>query len=186
MQIGLTAYHTRFENKITTETICAHDDPVPGLPTDCGMNSPTDPIKWINQYVNREAAELSGVEATVDFTLRDVDVAFNYTYADSKVTKGEDVGSSFNNSPLHVANLWLDWQATYELSVWGNAQYRSGTRDSGDNYISEHAIFDVGLDYDFNENVTGILAVYNVGDKTFGNTGYNDGRRYFVGLSSTF
>lgn len=186
VQIGLTAYHTRFKNKITTEQICAHDTPVPGLPTDCGMNTPTDPIKWINQYVNRDAAELNGVEATVDFTLGDVDVAFNYTYADSKVTQGAAVGSRFNNSPLHVANLRLDWQASYELSVWTNAQYRSATFDTGSGHIGEHAVFDIGLDYEFNERVMGSAAIYNVDNKTFGNTGYNDGRRFYMGLTSTF
>ena len=184
VQIGLTAYHTRFKDKITTEQICAHDTPVPGLPSDCGMNTPTDPIKWINQYVNRDAAELNGVEATVDFVLGDV--AFNYTYADSKVTKGKEVGSRFNNSPLHVANLRLDWQASHALSVWGNAQYRSATFDTGSGYIGEHAVFDIGLDYDFNDSVMGSVAIYNVDDKTFGNTGYNDGRRFYVGLTNTF
>ena len=186
VQLGLTAYHTRFKNKITTEQICAHDTPVPGLPTDCGMNSPTDPIKWINQYVNRDAAELNGVEATVDFTLRNVDVSFNYTYADSKITKGADVGAAFNNSPLHVANLGLDWQATDALSLWSNIQYRSATSDSGSGYIREHAIVDLGADYRFNDNVMGSLAIYNVDDKTFDNTGYNDGRRFYMGLTSTF
>ncbi len=189
VQVGLTAYHTRFKNKITTERRCMNPpDPVgyPGLPTNCGMNSPTDPIKWINQYVNRDAAELNGVEATVDWTLGDVDFAFNYTYADSKVTKGNAVGSRFNNSPLHVANLGIDWQATDALAVWGNAQYRSSTFDSGSGQIKEHALFDIGLDYNFNENVMGSVAVYNVDNKVFGSTGYNDGRRFFIGLTSTF
>lgn len=186
VQLGLTAYHTRFKNKITTETICAHDTPEPGLPTDCGMNGPGDPIKWINQYVNRDAAELNGIEATVDFAWREVDVSFNYTYADSKITKGEDKGAAFNNSPLHVANLALDWQATDTLSLWTNMQYRSSTTDSGNNFIREHAIVDLGLDYDFTPNVMGSLAVYNIDDQTFGNTGYNDGRRFYMGLTSTF
>ncbi len=32
----------------------------------------------------------------------------------------------------------------------------------------------------------GSLAIYNVDDKTFDNTGYNDGRRFYMGLTSTF
>ncbi|AYF02190.1 TonB-dependent receptor [Paracoccus yeei] len=186
VQLGLNAYHTRFKNKITTETICAHDEPEPGLPTDCGMNGPGDPIKWISQYVNRDRAELNGIEATVDFAWRAVDVSFNYTYADSKITSGEDKGAAFNNSPLHVANLALDWQASEALSLWTNLQYRSSTTDSGSNFIREHAIIDLGLDYEFNQNVMGSLAVYNIDDQTFGNTGYNDGRRFYMGVTSTF
>ncbi|WP_124085306.1 TonB-dependent receptor domain-containing protein [Pseudogemmobacter humi] len=192
VQVGLTAYHTRFKDKITTERQCTNSvDPavpgsVPPYTYDCGVNSGTDPIKWINQYVNRDAAELNGVEATVDWTLGDFAFAFNYTYADSKVTKGAAVGSRFNNSPLHVANLGIDWQANDALSLWGNAQYRSATFDTGSGQIGEHAIFDIGVDYDFNENVMGSFAVYNLGDKTFGTTNYNDGRRFYVGLTSTF
>jgi len=186
VQLGLTAYHTRFKNKITTETICAHDTPEPGLPTDCGMNGPGDPIKWINQYVNRDEAELNGIEATVDYAFRDVDLSFNYTYADSKITRGENEGAAFNNSPLHVVNLALDWQASEALSVWTNVQYRSSTTDSGSNFIREHAIVDLGLDYEFTPNVMGSLAVYNLDDQTFGTTGYNDGRRFYMGLTSIF
>lgn len=182
VQIGLTAYHTRFKNKITTEQICNNEDDG----QDCGMNTPTDPIKYINQYVNRDAAELNGVEATVDFSWHAVDVSLNYTYADSKITRGEDAGSAFNNSPMHVANLGLDWQANDALSLWSNAQYRSATTDSGNSYIREHAIVDIGADYQFNDNVMGSVAVYNIDDKTFGNTGYNDGRRFYLGLTSTF
>lgn len=189
VQIGLTAYHTRFKDRITTERICMNPaDPVnyPGLPTNCGMNTPTDPIKWINQYVNRDAAELNGVEATIDWVLGDVGFNLNYTYADSKVTKGARTGTRFNNSPLHVANLGIDWQANEALSVWGNSQYRSASFDAGNSRIKEHAIFDIGLDYEFNENVKGSVAVYNIGDTTFGSTNYNDGRRFFVGLTTTF
>lgn len=186
VQLGLTAYHTRFTNKIDTQTICNQEEPTPGLPSDCGMNGPGDPIKYINQYVNRDAAELNGVEATVDFTLRQVDVSLNYTYADSKITKGEGKGDRFNNSPLHVANIALDWQATDKMGLWGKAQYRSATYDSGNSRIGEHAIFDVGMDYDITENVMGSVAIYNVGDKTFNNVGYNDGRHFFIGLTSTF
>ena len=133
-----------------------------------------------------ESDELNGIEATVDFAWRAVDVSFNYTYADSKITSGEDKGAAFNNSPLHVANLALDWQATEALSLWTNLQYRSSTTDSGSNFIREHAIIDLGLDYEFNQNVMGSLAVYNIDDQTFGNTGYNDGRRFYMGVTSTF
>lgn len=186
VQLGLTAYHTRFKDKIERETICNNEAPIPGLPSDCGMNGPGDPIKWISQYVNRDAAELNGVEMTADFSVRDVDVTFNYTYADSKITKGDNVGETFNSSPRHIANLGLDWTVTDKFSLWGNAQYRSATTDSGSNQISEHTIFDIGADYSFNDNAMLSLAVYNVGDKSFGLTHYNDGRRFYAGLTTRF
>ncbi|MBJ2152174.1 hypothetical protein [Paracoccus sp. IB05] len=89
------------------------------------MNTPTDPIKWINQYLNLDAADLNCVEATVDRVPGDVGFNLHCTYADSRVTKGAHTGIRFNNSPLHVANPGVDWQANEALLLWGNAQYRS-------------------------------------------------------------
>lgn len=180
-QFGLTAYHTKFTNKIDRERVCSVEDDIPPGVVDCRGRD------WIQQYVNRDEAELNGVEATVDFTLGAVDVGVNYTYSDSKITKGPGEGERFNDLPMHVANLSLDWQATDVLAVWGNAQHRSATRDeaSESGHIGEHTIFDAGLDYTFTDTVTGSLGVYNLGNKIFDN-GYSDGRRLYVGVTTTF
>lgn len=182
LQLGLTAYHTDFENKIDRDRVCDFED----LGQDCGLNDDGVPIKYIDQYMNLGAATLSGIEATLDYTIRDVDIAFNYTYADSKITEGEDEGDAFNDNPLHVVNLDLDWHASADLMLWSDLQYRSRTTDAGDSEIEEHALLDVGVDYDFNDAVTGSFAIYNVGDKTFDATGYDYGRRFFAGLTSRF
>lgn len=181
VQLGLTAYHTRFKNGIDRDTVC--DIAVDG---DCGLRPNGDPNQWISQYVNRDRAELSGVEATADFTLGAVDVSMNYTYADSKITDGEAEGERFNDNPRHVVNLGLNWQATDALSTWANVQYRSATFDEVDAQIEEHALLDLGVDYDFNANFRASAAIYNVADKRFGTTNYNDGRRIYLGLTSTF
>lgn len=181
LQLGLTAYHTRYKNGIDRETICDID-----IDGDCGLRPNGDPNLYIAQYVNRDRAELSGIEATVDFTLGDVDISANYTYADSKITAGDAEGERFNNNPRHVVNLGLDWQASYNLSTWVNVQYRSDTFDEVDSRIEEHAILDIGVNYDFNDNVRGSAAIYNVADKRFGTTNYDDGRRVYLGLTSTF
>ncbi|EKF18330.1 TonB-dependent receptor [Nitratireductor pacificus] len=173
-QLGLTAYHTRFSNKIDRQEICF--DPV-GL-TCRGRSS-------IRQYVNRDAAELNGVEVTLDFPVGDVDVSLNYTYADSEITKGAGAGERFNDLPEHVANLGLNWRATDALNVWGRAQYRSATHDAGTGHIPEHVLFDLGGQYDFNEHLQANFAVYNVADKTFDND-YLDGRRFYLGMTSRF
>jgi outer membrane receptor for ferrienterochelin and colicins len=181
VQLGLTAYHTRFKNGIDRETVC--DIAVNGT---CGNRPDGSPNQWIRQYVNRDKAELSGIEATADFTLGAVDVALNYTYAESKITSGAAKGENFNDNPKHVVNLGLDWQATDRLSTWVNAQYRSKTLDAVDTRIEGHTLVDIGVNYEFNENVTASAAIYNISDKTFGTTNYNDGRAFFLGLTSTF
>lgn len=173
-QFGVTAYHTRFSDKIDRERIC--DDPV-GLT--CNGR------RYIARYVNRDAAELNGVEATLDFPIGDFDVSLNYTYSDSKITKGTNVGQRFNNLPTHVANLALDWQTTEQLNVWGRAQYRSETYDVGTGQVPDHVVFDLGANYDFNEHVQANFGIYNVGNTTFDND-YVDGRRFYLGMSSRF
>lgn len=181
-QLGVTAYHTRFRNGIDTETVC--DVTVDG---DCGNRPDGTSNEWIRQYVNRDRAELTGIELTADFSLSDsVDVAMNYTYAESEITSGEAEGESFNDNPNHVVNIGFDWQATDALSAWANAQYRSETLDESDTTIKAHTLVDVGLDYRFNESLTASAAIYNVADKTFGTTNYNDGRALYVGLTSSF
>jgi len=173
-QFGLTAYHTQFKNKIDRQEICY--DPV-GL--SCrGRES-------IRQYVNRDAAELNGIEATLDFPVGDVNVSLNYTFSDSKITKGENVGERFNDLPEHVANLILDWSASDALNVWGRAQYRSETHDAGTGHVPQHVVFDIGANYDFNEHVQANFAVYNIANKTFDND-YLDGRRFYAGMTSRF
>ncbi|MGR3378942.1 TonB-dependent receptor domain-containing protein [Salipiger abyssi] len=180
-QLGLTAYHTQFKNGIDRETVCDID-----IDGDCGNRPDGSTNQWIRQYVNRDKAELTGIEATADFTLGAVDVALNYTYAESEITSGDGKGEDFNNNPNHVVNVGLDWQATDALSTWLNAQYRSETLDDGDSQIEAHTIVNLGMDYQFNDRLTGSLAVYNVADRTFGTTNYNDGRSLYVGLTSHF
>lgn len=173
-QFGATAYHTRFKNKIDREEICF--DPVTFSCRD---------RESVRRYVNRDAAELNGIELTLDFPVGDVDVSLNYTYADSKITKGANVGERFNDLPVHVANVGLDWRATDALNMWGRAQYRSSTHEAGAGQIPQHVVFDVGANYDFNENVQANFGIYNVANKTFDND-YLDGRRFYLGMTSRF
>ncbi|RDD69128.1 TonB-dependent receptor domain-containing protein [Paracoccus versutus] len=177
LQLGMTVYHTKFTNKIDRDRICEGPDGSTG----CRGR------QYVSQYVNRDEAELNGIEATLDYTFGNFELGANYTYSDSKITEGPGEGEGFNDLPLHVLNLSVDWQATDALMVWGNAQYRSATRDDTTvtGHVGEHAILDLGMDYDFTERVSGTLAVYNVADKTFDN-GYSDGRRFYMGLTSTF
>lgn len=181
LQLGATAYHTQFTNGIDRDTVCSL-----AVGDDCGQRPDGSINNWIRQYVNRDKAELTGVELTLDHTIGDVDISFNYTWAESKITKGTAKGDPFNTNPEHVANLGLDWQANNKLSAWTNVQYRSETLDEDDSRIEAHTLVDIGLNYQFNDVLSGTAAIYNVADKTFGTTNYNDGRALYIGLTSTF
>lgn len=184
VQAGLTAYYTDFRNKIDREEICSTPD---GEAPSCTYNG--ESREWIRQYVNRDTARLHGVEATLDFWVGPVDVSMNYTYADSEITSGEDEGEPFNDLPKHLANLNLGWQATDKLNTWGRVRYRSETNASADDQVPGYTIVDLGLTYDFKENVQGAFGIYNVLDKTVDSSTYGkvlDGRQFYIGLTSTF
>lgn len=173
-QLGVSAYHTRFRNRIDVEEICS--DPVT---LSCNGR------RSIRQYVNRDAANLNGVEVTLDFPVGDVDVSMNYTFADSEITRGANTGQRFNDLPTHIANLSLDWRATDALNLWGRGQYRSETHDAGTGRVPDHVVFDIGANYRFNDHVQANFGIYNVADKTFDND-YLDGRRFYLGMTSSF
>ncbi len=179
VQLGLTAYRTDFTNKIDRERICSVADDIPPGVTDCRGRD------WIQQYVNRDKARLNGIELTADYGIGDFDLSFNYTYADSEITEGPGAGDPFNSLPLHVANFGVEWQPAGPLSLWGDLQYRSETRETSGDTIGAHVIATVGADYQFNDRVMGTAAVYNATNRTFGSD-YGDGRRLYLGLTSSF
>ncbi|WP_164738091.1 TonB-dependent receptor domain-containing protein [Frigidibacter oleivorans] len=183
IQLGLVAYHTRFENKIDREYVCETPD---GSPPSCTYNGETR--EWIRQYVNRDAAELNGVELTFDMPLGPVDISANYTWQDSEITSGAGEGEPLNDLPEHMANLRLDWEATDRLDVWGSARYKSETVQDED-ATPGYTLVDMGVEYEFTDRLQGFAGVYNVFDKTIDSDTYGkvlDGRRLHLGMTSTF
>ncbi len=184
-QLGVTVYHTRFSDKIGKEYFC--ESPDPNVPS-CTYNGETR--QWIQQYVNLDEAEINGVEATLDFDIGDVDVGFNYTFADSEITSGSNVGAPLNALPRHTVNLMLDWDVDRQLSLWSKVKYRSETNEVlNADRTPGYMIADVGSYYKFTDNVSGFLAVYNLFDKEITNETYGsvlDGRRLYVGLTTSF
>lgn len=193
LQVGVTAYHTKFTDKIDREDVCSSTD-VDGNGTieesewSCTYNGETR--QWLRQYVNVDAAVINGVEATLDYRLGDVDLSANYTFSHSEITKGSNKGERLNSLPRHMVNLGIDWQATDELSLWSKVKFRGETNDVlADDRTPGYTIVDVGANYRFNQNVMGSLGIYNAFDKSVTNEQYGallDGRRYYVGLTSSF
>ncbi|WP_420469925.1 TonB-dependent receptor domain-containing protein [Brevundimonas sp. FT23042] len=173
-QVGVTVYRTEFTDKIDRENICS--DPVGR--TCLGR-------EYIAQYVNRDEAELNGAELTVDVPIQAVDVSFNYTYADSEITRGVNAGARFNSLPEHVANLRLDWQARDTLTFWSKTQYRSATFDAGNQLVPDHVIHDLGVSYDVSPTLQANLGVNNLTDERFSND-YADGRRLYLLFTARF
>lgn len=184
VQAGLTVYHTKFKDKIDRDYVCFSPEDAPA----CSYNGETR--QWIQQYVNRDRAELQGVEATLDFPVGVVEVSTNYTYQDSEILSGEDEGQPFNDLPKHLFNVRLDWDATEDLGLWTSARYKSETRAAdGEDPTPGYTLVDMGLTYQITDSVQGYGGVYNVFDRevdsaTFGKV--LDGRTILVGITTTF
>ena len=193
LQLGLTAYHTKFTDKIDKERICDSPDTngdgtVDEAEWSCVYNGETR--QWINQYVNLDEAEIQGVEATLDYRWRDLDVTANYTWSDSEITSGVNKGERLNALPQHMVNLGLDWQANDRLSLWSKVKFKSETNEeASSDRVPGYTIVDLGATYDFNDSIQGNFGIYNAFDKQITSEDYGsllDGRRYFVGLTARF
>ncbi|MDD9725210.1 TonB-dependent receptor [Roseovarius sp. SK2] len=188
IQASVVAFHTEFRDKIDREFICQSP---PGTLA-CSYNGQTR--EWIQQYVNRDKAELRGIEATLDFPVGAVDVGMNYTYSDTEITSGTAAGQPFSDVPKHIFNVGLDWQATQDLALWADATYRSEAFTNGfsrgaGTRTPPYTLVDIGANYDFTDSVRGHLTVYNAFDKTIQDATYNktlDGRHYYFGVTKTF
>jgi outer membrane receptor for ferrienterochelin and colicins len=93
-----------------------------------------------------------------------------------------------------MLNVALDWQATHDLNLWAQGNYRGETSD----YLSRtsmsegtpsYTFFDVGVVYALNESARVKAGLYNIADKEVTNDTYGvvlDGRRLNLGLTMDF
>lgn len=187
---GVTVFYTEFEDKIGKRLFCTSPA---GAPT-CTVNG-IAPRQTINQYINQDAAELSGVEVFFNTPLTEtLELKTNYTFSDSEITESaaspEDVGKPFNNLPEHMFNVGLDWKTTETLSFWTKARYKSETVSDEDlEQRPAYTLVDLGGLYRVNKNVDVYAGLYNVFNKEISSEEYGktlDGRRLNLGVSLSF
>lgn len=184
MDFSVMAYHTRFKDKIGKQYVCSTPA---GSPPSCTYNGETR--ESIQQYINLDSARLQGVEASFGMPIGPVRLTTNYTYSDSEVTSGQDIGKALNNTPRHMFNVALDWQANSRLGFWGKLKYKSATIDGGTDRIPSYTLVDLGATYRFNQTINGFVGIYNVFDKQVDSELYAktlDGRRYYAGVTMGF
>jgi len=162
-----TVFFTEFEDKI-----------------DSGNPVTIDGTEY-SQLDNIGKAETRGLELASSWQFaRDWSIRGNYTYTDSEQKSGENRGAKLTNTPEHVVNARLNWQATDQLDLWLSGEYR-GERDrflmNRENYgnkeeqeakkvgdkLDAYALFHLGGAYRASESVTLTATVYNLFDKDF-------------------
>ncbi len=193
----LTAYLTDFKDKINrTGRVCLQNE-------ECTYNGTTYPAHQYGYtaYENVAEAQLKGIEWTFDYGILDtLKYRHSYTFTDTEQKTGDYAGEPLNDLAKHMVNASLDWQATSELMLWVQTNYRSettgrwqtGTSGASTNGVKypSYMFFDIGAVYRPKENISLKAGVYNVANKevtTEEDYAYIlDGRRYIVSFTYNF
>ncbi|TNJ40005.1 TonB-dependent receptor [Chlorobaculum thiosulfatiphilum] len=157
-------------------------------------------------YRNITKARIWGIETSLNYRpTPDWNMSVGYTYMNAKnrsYEPGADKTLDKNPNPEwlpyrpeHTASASVTWKATKKLSLNVNGRYVGKynavsvyTNPEGDNYPGDFVVFNAGLKYQFNKNVTGTLACNNIN-----NTQYEEAewfrapnRSFIAGIDLTY
>lgn len=176
-----TLFYTDFKDKIMDREI------------DCGITPGISGCQWLvgtdqdefNQQINVGEAETQGIELATRIPVANAWwVNANYTYTESEQKSGDNKGRPLTNTPDHMLNARLNWQATDRLKTWLAYEYRSDTlrfldsrsnltgndaavHDQVGNELSAYSLFHLGAAYRATQNLTLQATIYNLFDKDF-------------------
>ncbi|SDU22730.1 TonB-dependent receptor domain-containing protein [Geopseudomonas guangdongensis] len=195
---NVTLFHNKFQDKI--------DDGAP-LPNCFYTANPNQPgcvsygsgftQESFGQSVNIGEAVTQGVEVAGRWQFAPRwSLSGNYTFSDSEQQSGADKGAPLTNTPRHMLNASLDWQATERLALWLKGEYRSERTRFTNRYanltaankalqdaagdLKAYEVFHLGASFKAADNVTLNASIYNLLDKDF-----LEGKRYVTNTGST-
>ena len=150
-----TLFHNKFKDKISQSENSI------SCPYNGGLCS---------QYINVNDAVTKGVELAAQWYFIDNwSIKGNYTYTDSEQKSGKDKGAQLTNTPRHLANASLNWEANDKLNLWLNTEYR-GKRSR---FTSKYANLSDGGKYSTDQSIYNTL-----GSKTKAYTLFHLGGSY--------
>ncbi len=176
---NLSVFNNEFQDKIASG---------PGLPNCSFATSPNRPgcvdygnwpaVDEYGQSINIDEAVTQGFEISSRIRLSDRwTLLTNYTYTDSEQKSGANIGQPLTNTPRHMVNARLRWEATSRVSLWINGEYRSGRFRAEDSATSRakatygdyraYDLYHLGGAFRLAENVTLNATIYNLLDKDF-------------------
>lgn len=193
LKASLVVFKTDFKDKITrTGRVCEANQP-------CTYKGTTyDAHQYgYTAYENVDKAEIKGIELTTDYDITE-NLAYkhSYTYTDSEQKSGDGEGHPLNDISKHMFNASLEYQASKNLNLWTQVNYRGKTAGSTPSSRSpevtkqpSYTFTDIGLVYDLTKNIKLKAGVYNVANKEV-NTDDSyyvlDGRRYAFAMNFRF
>ena len=114
-----TLFHNKFKDKISSGDAISHPLCI-GNPASKGT-----PADSCSQSINVDDAVTKGIELAAQWYFIDNwSIKGNYTYTDSEQKSGKDKGAQLTNTPRHLANASLNWEANERLNLWLNTEYR--------------------------------------------------------------
>ncbi|MCY1281641.1 Colicin I receptor [compost metagenome] len=185
LNLNATLFHTKFKDKIDTGT------PIPNC------NWPTNPNQpgcislgssfrqeSFAQETNIGEAVTQGVELAGRWQFAPAwSLSGNYTYTDSEQRSGADKGAPLTNTPEHMLNASLNWNASDRLTLWFKGEYRGERARFTNRYanltaanqalmdevgdLKAYEVFHLGGAYRATENLTLNATIYNLFDKDF-------------------
>lgn len=164
-----TVFYNEFSDKIS------NGDPVanPLCASNINRNDPTL-NGTCGQKINIDKAMTRGLELATKFPIiEDVSLKANYTFTDSEQKSGANQGQWLTNTPKHMLNATLNWEATEQLDAWVSGEFRSKRfRGKGAAYdelgdYKAYSLFNIGGSYQATDAVALNATIYNVFDKDF-------------------
>ncbi len=211
--IAFSLFNNEFKDKIASGV------PVPNCSFAASPNRPgcVDVGSWpgidtFGQSVNIDEAVTRGYEFSASLPLIPAwTLKTNYTHTDSEQKSGAAAGQPLTNTPEHMLNAALEWQASEGFRLFLRSQYRSSryrgaglAQDQLGDY-KPYTVHHFGGSWRISEQVSLNAALYNLFDKNFidyvpyvsnlgtgaisyANTHINseDGRRLWVSLNVDF
>lgn len=189
LQASLSAYDTRFNDKITRVTC-----------ESAGAWCIDEPVSSIGRppttYVNVDEARIRGIEATIDLKLTStLRVNASGTLTDSEQLTGENAGAALNDTPKQQASGSLNWRPDDRLSAYARAVFRgeeavTEAQISGSNTVApSYTTVDVGASYRITPAFTVHGGVQNLLDKRVSYDEYAyviDPARLWMGVTARF
>ena len=187
LRAGVTVFHNQFDDKIATGVPIANClFRLTQAQFDAGGYNKSgcydvgfytayiSTVPTFAQIVNVDEAVTKGVEATARFRFDDAwTLQGNYTFTDSEQKSGAAAGQPLTDTPEHMLNANLRWNATDRMNLWLRGEYRSSRyRGVGDAQTAlgdykAYSLFHLGGAYRIDDNLTVNAVVYNLFDKDF-------------------
>lgn len=205
-EFNITAFYSQIEDKIVTgntefscNTSTTTTDGSNKSKAECEQYMASIGTPWVMDYnpangrpdswnvarpTNAEDAEVYGIETGLNWEFMPAwKFGINYTWTETEIKDSKLGNPSLNDTPKHIVNASLKWQADDNIQLWARGEYRSErarytktyanmTNDEKAIYnalgdYKAYALLHVGSNFIVNDNWDIGVALYNVFDKNF-------------------